>query len=99
MEIEAIKIGLNLHYFWTLTPKQFEKYIKAYSDKEKNRVVENDMLNHILGKYMAIAFNDPKHYPLKSFLSKTNELVEMTDEEMEKQAVRNTIRMGGVINK
>ncbi len=99
MEIEAINIGLNLHYFWSLTPKQFKNHIKAYYEREKNRVIEEDMLNHLLGKYIAIAFNEPKNYPKKSFLSRAtieNEI--MTDDDMEKMAKYNTIKMGGVVS-
>ena len=98
MEIEAIKIGLDLHYFWSLSPRQFSKYLKAYAEKEKNRVIEIDMLNYLLGKYVAIAFNDPKNYPKKSFLNEENEISIMTDEEMEIRAKRNTLKMGGVVN-
>ena len=52
----------------------------------------------MLCKYIAFAFNDPKHYPSKPFMDNNTELEPMTDEEMEKQARRNTIKMGGVIN-
>ena len=97
MEVEAIRIGLDLHYFWSLTPKQYEKHVKVYCENEKNRVIEKDMLNHLLGKYIAIAFNDPKNYPRKSFLDISKTSYEMTDEEMEKRAKYNTIKMGGVI--
>lgn len=99
MEIEAIHIGLELHYFWSLTPKQFQNHIKAYYEREKNRIIEKDMLNHLLGKYITIAFNDPKNYPKKSFLSDgVTENKAMTDDDMEKIAKYNTIRMGGVVN-
>ncbi len=97
LEEEAIIIGLDLHYFWSLNPKQFEKYIKIYEKKEKNRIIEKDMFNHMLGKYISFAFNDPKHYPDKNFLS-IEEKIEMTDDEMEKMARKNTIAMGGAIN-
>ena len=60
--------------------------------------MEKDMFNFMLGKYVAYAFNDPKHYPTKPFTEKNTDLKPMTDEEMERQARRNTIRMGGVIN-
>lgn len=59
---------------------------------------EVDGLNHILGKYIAYAFNDPKHYPREPFTADNTELKPMTDDEMEKQGRRNTIKMGGVIN-
>lgn len=98
MEEDAIRIGLNLHYFWSLTPKQWEKYVKVFNEKEKQRLKEVDTLNYILGKYVAYGVNDPKHYPRKPFTEKDTELKPMSNEEMEKQARRNTIKMGGVIN-
>ena len=99
MEVEAIRIGLDLHYFWSLTPKQFEKHLEMFNENEKKRVTEIDMLNHLLGRYIAIAFNDPKSYPERSFLDTSNDVMQvMTDEEMELRARRNTLKMGGVIN-
>lgn len=98
MEEDAIRIGLTLHYFWSLTPKQYAKHVKVFADKEQSRYKEVDMFNYILGKYVAYAVNDPKHYPSKPFTEKTTQLEPMTDDEMEKQARRNTIKMGGVIN-
>ena len=97
MEEDAIRIGLDLHYYWSLNPKQWEKYIKVFKEKEKNRLKEVDTLNYLLGKYIGFAVNDPKHYPKKPFTENDTELKPMTDEEMEKQARRNTIKMGGVI--
>ena len=98
MEEDAIRIGLDLHYFWSLNVKQYIKHVRVYNQKEKERIKEVDGLNHILGKYIAYAFNDPKHYPSTPFTEKDTELKPMTDEEMERQARRNTIKMGGVIN-
>ena len=99
MEVEAIRIGLDLHYFWNLTPKQFEKHLKIYQENEKKRITEVDMLNHLLGRYVAIAFNDPKNYPERSFLDNIDrETNIMSDYDMEMQARRNTIKMGGVVN-
>ena len=98
MEVDAIKIGLDLHYFWSLNPKQWAKHIKAYTEKEQARLKEVDTFNYLLGKYIAFAFNDPKKYPSKPFLENNTDLKPMTDEDMEKQARRNTIKMGGVIN-
>lgn len=97
MEEDAIRIGLDLHYFWSLNPKQWAKHVKVFAEKEEHRLKENDLLNFILGKYIAFAVNDPKKYPNKPFTEKTTQLEPMTDEEMEKQARRNTIKMGGVI--
>lgn len=97
MEEDAIRIGLDLNYYWSLNPKQYEKHIKVFKEKEEMRFKEVDTLNYILGKYIAYAVNDPKHYPNKPFTEKNTELKPMSDEEMERQARRNTIKMGGVI--
>ena len=98
MEEDAIRIGLDLHYYWSLNPKQWAKYVKVFEEKEKQRLKEVDTMNYILGKYIAYAVNDPKRYPNKPFTEKDTELKPMSDEDMEKQARRNTIKMGGVIN-
>ncbi len=98
MEADAIRIGLDLHYFWSLDVKQYAKHVRIFNEKEKQRIKEVDGLNHILGKYIAYAFNDPKHYPKEPFTEKNTELKPMTDEDMERQARHNTIKMGGVIN-
>lgn len=98
MEEEAIAIGLDLDYYWSLNPKQYAKHIKVFNQREEQRFKEIDTFNFMLGKYIAYAFNDPKHYPTKPFLDNNTDLKPMTDEEMEKQARRNTIKMGGVIN-
>lgn len=97
MEEDAIRIGLDLHYFWSLTPKQFNKYIKVFNEKEIEKLKYEDGLNHTLGQYISYAFNDPKHYPKQPFTLKNTNPKPMTDEEMERQARRNTIMMGGVI--
>lgn len=98
LEEDAIRIGLDLHYFWTLNPKQWNKYVKVFNEKEKQRINEIDTLNYSLGKYIYYAVNNPKKYPLRPFTEAGNSLKPMTDEEMERQARRNTIRMGGVVN-
>lgn len=89
---------MSLEYYWTLTPKQFEKYAKVYHDKEKERVEEIDYMNFLLGKYIAYACNDPKKYPNKPFLQDNEEETrDMSLEELERQARLNTIKMGGVV--
>lgn len=98
MEEDAIKIGLDLHYFWSLNPKQWTKHLKVFNEKELERLKEIDTLNYLLGKYVGWAVNDPKHYPKNPFSEKNTDLEPMSDEDMERQARRNTIRMGGVIN-
>ena len=98
MEEDAIRIGLDLHYFWSLDIKQYTKHVRVYNQKQKEHIQEVDKLNHLLGQYIGFAINDPKHYPSKPFTEKNTELEPMSDEDMEKQARRNTIKMGGVIN-
>ena len=97
MEEDAITIGLDLHYYWSLTPKQWAKHIKVFNQREQQRLRETDTFNYLLGKYIAYAVNDPKKYPSKPFTEKNTDLKPMTDEDMELQARRNTIKMGGVI--
>ena len=55
------------------------------------------MLNHLLGSYVGMAVNNPKKYPKKPYLSENQPLEDMDDDEMEKMAKRNTIKMGGEI--
>lgn len=99
MEEDAIRIGLDLHYFWSLTPKQWAKHIKVFNQKEEDRLKEADTLNFVLGKYIAYAVNNPKQYPKKPFTDKEPvELQPISDTEMEKIAMLNTRLMGGVIN-
>ena len=57
---------------------------------------ELDMLNYSLGQYVGISVNNPKKYPKKPFSYK-EQLENMTDEEMERQARRNTLKLGGDI--
>ena len=97
MESDAIAMGLDLHYYWSLNPKQYAKHVEVFNQKEQQRFKEKDLFNYLLGKYVAYAFNDPKKYPDKPFTEKNTDLKPMTDDEMEKQARRNTIKMGGVI--
>lgn len=97
MEEDAIKIGLDLHYFWSLNPKQWAKHVKVFNEKEVERLKEIDTLNYLLGKYIGWAVNDPKHYPKQPFTEKNTDLEPMTDEEMERRGRYNTIKMGGVI--
>ena len=98
LEEDAIRMGLDLHYFWSLNPKQFNKYVKVHNEQLNEKFKENDLLNYMLGKYVAFAFNDPKQYPKKPFTEEDNKPKLMQANEMEKQARQNTILMGGVIN-
>lgn len=98
MEEDAILVGLDLHYYWSLTPKQWSKYIKVYNEKKKREFNEQDTLNYILGKYIAYSVNDPKHYPKNPFTDINVNMSNMSDDDMETMARKNTIKMGGVIN-
>lgn len=100
LESEAIYIGLDLHYFWSLTPNQYSKYVENYRKKEKDRLQEKDYLNHLLGQYISYAFNSPKEYPKKPYLYEEKQVQkDMSLSEMERQVINNTIMMGGVIKK
>lgn len=100
LEEDAIRIGLSLDYFWKLTPKQFTKHIRVFNQQEKQRVQEIDTLNHILANYIGFAINEPKKYPKKPYLFEQpkKELRKMSADEMEMQAYKNSILLGGVIN-
>ena len=98
LEEDAIRIGLDLHYFWSLNPKQFNKYVKIFNEQQFEKFKEKDLLNYILGKYIAFAFNDPKEYPRKPFTEEDKKPKMMLADEMERQARQNTVLMGGVIN-
>ena len=91
----AFKIGVSYAEHWNTNPKIFEKQLKAYQE----RLQEADMLNHLLGKYIAYASNNPKKYPKKPFLGysfgEKKEKRVMSDEEMERIAKRNNIILGG----
>lgn len=100
-EKDAIRIGLNLDYYWFLNPLQFQKYVEVYEEREEQRIKEMDIMNYLLGQYIAFAVNDPQSYPSTPFLNKNikeKEEKEMSVEDMERQAKYNTIKMGGVIN-
>ncbi len=91
-------MGLDLHYFWSLNPKQYAKHCKAFISAENKRIKEQDALNHMLGKYISIGVNNPKDYPTRPYMDTSNDLAPMSDEQMEQQARRNTIKLGGAIN-
>lgn len=77
---------------------QYMKHVRVFNEMQVERFKERDTLNYMLGKYVAYAFNDPKKYPDEPFTHKdTNHNVEMSEDEMEQQALRNTIMMGGVV--
>ncbi len=64
LEEESFRIGLTYEQHWDITPTVWNKYAKAYQEKMK----EKDLFNHMLGKYISYAVNDPKKYPKKPFL-------------------------------
>jgi hypothetical protein len=75
-----------------MSPKEFNKYVKAYEEKLK----EQDTLNWLLGKYIAIGVNNPKSYPSKPVLRKeevTNNV--MTDTEIEEKMKTVNKLLGG----
>lgn len=87
----AFKIGLKPDEYWSISPLQFEKMVKAWEEVKLEKAKMTDQLNHILGGYISTAFNAPKKYPRKPALHKVgNKPRVMTPEEMEKIAMANT---------
>jgi predicted ribosome quality control (RQC) complex YloA/Tae2 family protein len=69
---------LTLTEYWLITPYELELRLKVYQDKSEARVMEQDTLNHLLGRYIAYAVNDPKKYPKYPFLKKEkNDTIEL----------------------
>lgn len=90
---------MSLQEYWLITPKQLEKYVEVYKQKEVFRAKEIDAHNFNLGKYIAVAVNDPKKYPKKPFLAEAKEEKKvMTPEEMQRNARVSTIILGGKVN-
>lgn len=54
---------MDLNTYWNLTPNQLNKYVNVYNKKQQEQIELQDTLNYLLGKYVAFAFNDCKHYP------------------------------------
>lgn len=99
MEEVAIEIELDLHYFWSLTPKQFDKHVIGFNKKLERKYKMMDEFAHLIGSYVGISFNNPKEYPEYPLSSKRTQSIKvMTDEEMEKTALRNTLALGGEIH-
>ena len=96
-EEDAFYMGLSMSEYWNMNRKQYDKYSKVFEKKIEDELVRSDVLNHALGRYIAIAFHDPKKYPEKPFSYK-EEQKDMTDDEMEKQAMRITMALGGKVN-
>ncbi len=91
-------MGLDLEYYWTITPKQLEKHVEVFKKTEENRAKAIDWQNFHLGKYVGIAVNDPKKYPQKPFLHDTRKKP-MTPEEMEARVRRMTLILDGKVQK
>lgn len=82
---------MDLKYFWSLTPKQFFKYVEVYKAKQEAKFKEIDVANFNLGRYIRIAVNDAytgsTNYPDQPFSAKP-EPKQMTAEEMERMFSR-----------
>lgn len=90
-------MGLDLEYYWRLTPNQFKKHYEGYRVRIENEAKMKDQLNHILGMYIGFAVNEPSKYPNKPHLMKQEQLREMTDDEMERKVERLNKLFGGSI--
>ena len=61
--------------------------LDGYQERLSQEVRMRDRLNHMLGNYIGIAMNDPKHYPKEPFLAKDDnegKTVFTTDEARER---------------
>lgn len=75
-----------------------EKYIKVYQIKKEQQAIEMDANNYNLGRYIAVAFHDPKKYPRRPYLYKEEEKKKvMTADEMDAILRKNTLILGGKI--
>lgn len=63
---------------------------------QRERIKESDFLNHILGKYIGYAINDPKKYPSKPFLYEEVKKEVMNDEQMERKMRELNRAFGGI---
>jgi len=83
--------------FYDMDMGDFEVFIKAYEERQEEQMEIQDALNHLLGRYIGYAVNDPKKYPKKPFLHKKPAPKVMTSEAMERIAKNVTIKNGGTI--
>ena len=66
-ESRAFEIGLKIDEYWNLSPAEFRNCVAGFNSKQIERA---DTLNHILGRYISFAVNDPRHYPRKPIVAK-----------------------------
>ena len=58
-EETALTVGIpTIAEFWNTTPKQFNKYVRAYQRRLTDKFKLTDINNHQLGHYIRTAFND-----------------------------------------
>lgn len=58
--------------------------MKSFEKRQKRESEHQDYMNYLLGRYIAMAFNDPKNYPNEPFLHNLNNKNKtMTSHEME----------------
>ena len=88
---------MDLDSYWNLNPKQFEKHISNYEEKQLEKANYDRVLIYNLGYYILLAFNKPNDYPEKPELLKLHNDKPMDDDEMEKIIERNTYALGGEV--
>ena len=54
---------MTLEEWWNLTPREARVYFRAFRKKMEREFKARDTENFILGKYIMMAFNNPKKYP------------------------------------
>ena len=89
-ESRAFEIGLKIDEYWNLSPAEFRNCVAGFNSKQKAEIERADALNHILGRYISFAVNDPKHYPRKPIVAKnahrTKKMIPVTIEALDQYA-------------
>lgn len=68
-------MGLTIEQWWELTPREARKHFNAYERRIQSQVQIMDTTNHVLGRYIGIAVNNPKHYPSSPMSERSYEQV------------------------
>lgn len=56
-----------------MTLGQFNRCFNGWKDVQEEQTKRQDALNHLLGQYILIAFNNPKKYPKEPLMAKSKQ--------------------------
>lgn len=85
----ALQIGVDYGFFWRLTPKKLEPFLKAYESKQKEQLEFINIAGWVNGMYagysLGAAFGENVQYPEKpvQIFRSEEEIQENTDWEAE----------------